>query len=188
MRNSRFLPVAILAVVLSALAGGALGGSLLATAGRGLAAVPDLHVGARRDRTRIRRGAAVRSPRLRRDRRHAEDSSIRIRASSIRAAIASCVSGSRAATTGSASRFSRSTATSPSCRCSRIRPRIKKGLRRGDVIARIKSDNRPIDKEDEATGLAGRQGLDVRPGGDAAEGAEGHDGRHLASSAAATTA
>ena len=44
-------------------------------------------------------------------------------------------------------------------------PAYKKGLRRGDVIAKI--------------GEAGREGLDERAGGQEAEGAEGHDGQHL---------
>ena len=53
-------------------------------------------------------------------------------------------------------------------------PAYKKGLRRGDIIAQ---DRR-----------RGRQGLDHRSGGHEAQGPEGHDGRHLASGAAATTA
>ena len=52
-------------------------------------------------------------------------------------------------------------------------PAFKKGLRRGDIIARIEG---PIRRQDDH---ARRQGLDERAGGATAQGPEGHDGRHL---------
>ena len=173
MRNSRFLPVALLAVVLFG-------------AGRRLSAAA---CSARQDEVtqqyRVFTAALaaidreyveevpLRPPGLRRHRRHAEDARPAfelLRPAQLRA---DARAAGRHATTASASRFSRSTATSPSCRSSKARPPTGRGSAAATSSPASKADDRRQDDD------AGRQGDDQRGGGQAAEGAEGHHGQHL---------
>jgi carboxyl-terminal processing protease len=62
--------------------------------------------------------------------------------------------------TGSASRFPRSTATSPSCRSSRALRR-QQGIRRGDIIAKVDAKTRKAGQRRCVNGLRGKKGTTV---------------------------
>ena len=95
-------PWQFLRSLVSALVGGLFGSRALATAGRGHAAVSRVHLGARRDRARIRRRSAVRPPGLRRHRRHAAYARSAFELLRSRSRTRRCASGRKGATTGSA--------------------------------------------------------------------------------------
>ena len=160
MRNSRFLPVALLAVVLSALVGGFFG-SVARPAGRGDAAIPRLHRRAGRHRPGVRRGSALRPPGLRRDRRHAPDARSALELLRSPAATRRCASGRKARYYGLGITIQAIDGDITVMSIFEGSPAFKKGLRRGDVIARIEGGRRA------RAGPASRSGQ-------AAQGTEGH--------------
>ena len=115
MRRYRPLPAVVFAILVSALVGGLFGRNALATDDKVPEHYKHVHRGAERDRDELRRQGRFRQPRLRRRARHARHARSAFELLRARRSTRRCASGRKAATTASASRFRRSTATSPRC-------------------------------------------------------------------------
>ena len=126
-------------------------------------ALQDVHRRAERDRDELRRQGRVRQPRLQRDPRHARHARSAFELLSTRANTRRCASGRKGATTASAFRSRRSTATSPRRSVFEGSPAYKKGIRRGDVISRRSrgEDAKGWTTEQAMHKLRGPKGTDV---------------------------
>ena len=137
MRTSRSLPVAVLAVVCRPSSAAFFGAARWPPRTTCPEHYRRLHRGARAPSNASTSRGRVRPAGLRRDRRHAARRSIRIRASSIRAATRSCASGRRARYYGLGIQIQAIDGDITVMSIFEGSPAYRKGLRRGDVIARI---------------------------------------------------
>ena len=162
MRRYRPCPAVVFAIVVSALVGGFFGRSALATDDKvpehyktftaALSAIESNYV----DKVESDRLVYSADPR---HARHARSAFELLRSARVRA---DARAAGRAATTASASRSGRSTATSPRMSVFEGSPAYKKGIRRGDVIAKIGGEDAKGWTTEQAMQQAAR--------------AEGHDG------------
>ena len=141
MRRYRPLTVCCLSIVVSALVGGVFGRSALAARRQDPGALQDVRRGAQRDRDELRRQGRVRPARLQRHPRHARHARPAFELLRSARNTRRCASARKAATTASASRSQPIDGDITAQSVFEGSPAYKKGVRRGDVIARIAGED-----------------------------------------------